>query len=153
MSGRRCPACGFASQSWDPGSLCTRCPLAGGCAMVCCPACGHTDVDVGSSRIAGWLAARVGGRTTRTPLGSADALVLTALPEGSMGAVRGFDHGIDPRHRLRLLGLGVAPGRTVEIVRQARVTVLRVDQTELAVEREVADRIQVQPLEMTRNSA
>jgi Fe2+ transport system protein FeoA len=53
--------------------------------------------------------------------------------------------------RERLLAYGVAPGRTIQVLQRSPVTILKVDQTELAIENDVASRITVaEPRRMKR---
>ncbi len=50
-----CPMCGFR---FDPGDHagCQACPLNRDCTLVCCPQCGHSNVDPSRSRLASWFA-------------------------------------------------------------------------------------------------
>ncbi|MBI4728866.1 MAG: hypothetical protein HY775_05110 [Acidobacteria bacterium] len=64
----RCALCGL---SFDPAASGCRgsCPVAGGCAVVCCPRCGYQTVDESRSRLAARidrLGARLPGRRART---------------------------------------------------------------------------------------
>ena len=53
--------------------------------------------------------------------------------------------------RERLLAYGVAPGRTIQVLQRRPATILKVDQTELAIENDVARRITVaEPKRMKR---
>ncbi len=53
--------------------------------------------------------------------------------------------------RERLLAYGVAPGRTIQVLQRSPATILKVDQTELAIENDVASRITVtEPNRMKR---
>ena len=53
--------------------------------------------------------------------------------------------------REQLLAYGVAPGRTIQVLQRSPVTILKVDQTELAIENDVASRITVaEPKRMKR---
>lgn len=140
----RCPLCGHAYDPETASSLCARCPLNTGCELTCCPACGHGTVDVETSRAATWLAGRLRLRD-QAPGDPAAAVPLTTLAAGSTAAIHDFDPAMYPGHRQRLQGFGVGPGCTVEVVRQAAVTVFRVDHTELAVDRDVSSLILVEP--------
>ena len=71
---------------------------------------------------------------------------LSALAEGARGIVvevRWHNGGRTDR----LLALGVTPGATVEVLQTFPGIVFLCDQTELAVERAIADAVLVKPLE------
>ena len=73
---------------------------------------------------------------------------LSSLVEGEQGVVVDVRaHGTGRTDRL--LALGVTPGATVRMLQTFPGVVFLCDQTELAVERAIADAILVQPLEMT----
>ncbi len=72
--------------------------------------------------------------------GSSDVRALSSLPPGTRGTVhivRG--HGAD--REARLVALGVTPGAPVMVLQTFPGIVFLCDQTELAVERGVADAI------------
>jgi Fe2+ transport system protein FeoA len=131
-----CPLCGHA---FDPAANagCARCPLSGGCRIVCCPNCGHSTVDPGSSRLARWAEAglrRLGlAGSARASAGAPDTpRPLTAAPRGParVVAVRAADDDADSRLR----AYGIAPGATLEVLQQRPETVVRLERTELALE-------------------
>ena len=71
---------------------------------------------------------------------------LLSLEEGARGVI--VDVRAHARGRAdRLLALGVTPGATVTLLQCFPGVVFLCDQTELAVEREVADAILVRPME------
>ncbi len=50
----RCGLCGFEFD--ERSMLChSQCPLAEGCAILCCPNCGYQFVDETKSSLASWL--------------------------------------------------------------------------------------------------
>jgi Fe2+ transport system protein FeoA len=67
---------------------------------------------------------------------------LSALPPGSTGRVAGVTRDLMGRAE-RLAALGVSPGATVRVLQTFPGIVFECDQTELAVEREVARSILV----------
>jgi DtxR family Mn-dependent transcriptional regulator len=71
---------------------------------------------------------------------------LAALAERSGGIVVDIVGG-DPHRVDRLLALGVAPGACVTMLQRYPGIVFLCDQTELAVEREVAEAILIRPTE------
>ena len=133
-----CPLCGHA---FDPAANagCATCPLSAGCRIVCCPNCGHSTVDPASSRLARWAAAALKGFTARgETAGSAAAgtVALTGAPRGRARVVAIGAAGADATARLR--AYGILPGALVEVVQQRPETVLRIERTEVALERELA---------------
>jgi len=73
---------------------------------------------------------------------SSDICPLSALAEGERGEVREVRSHANGRTD-RLLALGVTPGATVTVLQTFPGVVFLCDQTELAVERGVADAILV----------
>jgi Fe2+ transport system protein FeoA len=139
-----CPLCGHR---FDPSahSSCGSCPLNTGCRMVCCPNCGHSTVDPQESRLARWAAAAMARLRGPAAPGSAPAgpLALTAVPAPARVRIVAEDGGGERLARLRAYGL--APGAVVELLQQRPVTVVRIEQTELALEGELAAGLLVVP--------
>ena len=136
-----CPLCGFEFSRED--TLCGHgCPLGSMCHLICCPSCGYEfpEQPTGGS----WLK-RLFGKQEET---------ISNLPEGVVAA---SELEVGERAQLVCMGLssgtrersltsfGLVPGAEVEIVQQRPACVIRVDQTELALDREIADEILVQP--------
>lgn len=69
---------------------------------------------------------------------------LRDLPPGTVVRVLEFDASIWS-WRERLIAYGLSPGREVEVVQHAPVTVVRVERTELAFEPRIARGILVAP--------
>ena len=78
--------------------------------------------------------------------GSKGARPLSALPAGAHGTVHHV-HAVRAHGADRLLALGVTPGAAITVLQTFPGVVFRCDQTELAVERAVADTILVTVLE------
>jgi Fe2+ transport system protein FeoA len=74
-----------------------------------------------------------------------DAVALTAVAPGARVTVAGFGAGIAVLQLEQLMSYGLVEGRTVEVLEQRPVTVLLLDQTELALEDAVAAAIRVRP--------
>lgn len=60
---RRCELCGY---EYDEQSLAchVRCPLAAGCAVICCPNCGYRAVDTERTGVGAWLKRWQAGQTS-----------------------------------------------------------------------------------------
>jgi Fe2+ transport system protein FeoA len=71
---------------------------------------------------------------------------LSSLDVGERGVVSGVCDGLGRRLE-RLLALGITPGALVTMMQRFPGVVFLCDQTELAVERAVADAILVRPME------
>jgi len=78
--------------------------------------------------------------------GSHDSVPLSALREGVRGKVVAVRAGDSGRSDL-LLALGVTPGAAVTVLQTFPGIVFLCDQTELAIERTVADSILIRPEE------
>jgi Fe2+ transport system protein FeoA len=136
-----CPICGFA---FDPSEnpSCPSCPLAAGCTAACCPNCGHDTVDPGRSRLVA-LATRLARALRRGPsVAPAPAIApgrttLAQLAPGGTALISDLD-GLDVSWREHLQAYGLVPGRNVDVVQQAPVTVVQVDHTNVALERRLA---------------
>jgi DtxR family Mn-dependent transcriptional regulator len=70
---------------------------------------------------------------------------LAALPVGAQGTIVDVLRD-DPQRTDRLLALGVTPGARVTVLQTFPGIVFLCDQTELAIERGVADAILIRPL-------
>ena len=74
---------------------------------------------------------------------------LSSLPIGAHAIVSSVLHASTPRVE-QLLSLGITPGALVTMMQRFPGVVFLCDQTELAVERAVADAILVRPMEELR---
>lgn len=160
----RCPICSYCFDASAP-SLCEACPLNTGCTMLCCPSCGHTTVDPDSSRLVNGLRRMVAffagpfppqqeqseptgdltGPVFReaTSPASPPGLSLDAIPVGECAEVINLAPEMPLHRRQALLAYGVEPGKCLHLLQQSPLTVLRVDQMELALEKELARLINV----------
>ena len=138
-------ACPLCDHRFDPRQheACGSCPLHGGCGNVCCPACGHTTVDPTRS-IAVTAGRRLIGRLrghggSAAPVGP---LTLLDVAPGRRVEVVGL-HGLPGSRRERLQAYGLVPGGSVQVLRRSHVTVIEVEQLELAFEAELAASVHV----------
>ncbi len=135
--------CGYRFDPTEQGA-CASCPLNKGCSFVCCPACGYGMVDLEHSRlmrlgarIAGGLriAWRHGRRRTRE-------ITLADVSPGNRAHVEALN-GLPTGQHEQLQAYGVSPGRWVDVVQQAPVTIVRVGYTDVALEQAIARSIHV----------
>ena len=150
--------CPMSGHRFDPAahSSCGSCPLQRGCDMVCCPACGYNTVDVGGSRLARLAEALLamgktkGARRMRRRRRGEVGLTLADVPPGWMAKVAGFAEGFPANRRAQLLAYGLVPDYWVRVMQHSPVTVIQVEHTELALERELAGAVQVQMIQRER---
>ena len=69
---------------------------------------------------------------------------LADIPPGSRGRVKGFCPGLSPERLAQLQSYGLLPGYWVRVLRHSPVTLIQVEQTELALETELACEVQVE---------
>ncbi len=79
------------------------------------------------------------GNTTRP----GSLVTLADSPVGSQVRVIGFLPGLAAERQTQLQSYGLAPGRTVQVLQHTPVTVLQIEQFELALEREMAAYVEV----------
>ncbi len=129
-------ACAICGTRFDPEAevACGSCPMSGACTLACCPECGYTTVDINSSRSAGLLARLFPSRTEGRPVGA----TLDGATIGGEVAIAGFSDAMTTGHRELLRAYGIEPGRTVRVEQHSPVTVVGVDETEIALEADLA---------------
>lgn len=134
-----CPLCGFAFEPQD--TLCAHgCPLHSVCGLVRCPSCEYEFPMRRWPR--GWLERLVGAARPELTGRAADLRPASALPRGAEAVVRCIGGGRPGRqHRLAVFGL--VPGATVVVLQQRPSCVLRIGETELALDPEIAQEILV----------
>ena len=141
-----CPLCGYTFDK--TAMMChTACPLSRQCTIICCPNCGYQVPDEDRAQVVGALRrvwAALTARRGRDGNGhELDApCPLTALHVGEKGEVTGFLTG--ERSRLaHLSALGVVPGREIMLCQRSLAYVVRVDETEVALDSQIAREIMV----------
>lgn len=70
-------------------------------------------------------------------------LTLAETPVGSQVRVTGFRRGLAADRQSQLQSYGLAPGRLVQVLQHSPVTVLQIEQFELALERDMAALVEV----------
>jgi len=141
-----CPMCG---QVFDAAAhaACRSCPFNQGCQLVCCPACGFETIDPSQSRLVRW-AGRVFARSSfkeRALAGEKhfNGTSLVDIPPGGQTRVVGFLAGLSDERKAHLQSYGLTPGTWVRVVQHSPVTVIQVEQLELALESDLARQVQV----------
>jgi Fe2+ transport system protein FeoA len=131
-----CPLCGL--EYLPGGDTCREhgCPIAlGGCATRHCPRCGYTIPDEEKSVAARLVRRLLGPRRPRL------ARTLADLRPGSHGVVLRIEG--DPSLQARLTAQGLAPGVAVHVVQRVPTYVVEVGHTTIALERRVAEAVQL----------
>jgi len=130
---QRCALCGF---EFDPAaaSCAHACPLATNCNLTRCPSCGYEFPQ--EPRAVGWLRRLFGRRRPPAPPDGA----LVALPDLVEGASAELVclHGTNPRRHNALAVYGVAPGCRLVLQQKRPAYVIRVGETELALDEAIA---------------
>lgn len=138
-----CAMCGY---EYDTSLLTCHaaCPLGANCSVVCCPRCGYSTIDPARSSFTQRLVAifkksapstepRFANEETRS------ATRLLDLKPGQSGHVA--DVGGETNTLLQLSQYGLLPGTPIMLARKYPVPIVRVGQTDLALDRSVATHI------------
>jgi Fe2+ transport system protein FeoA len=136
-----CPFCGFEFAKHD--TLCQHgCPLGSLCGLIRCPNCQYEFAETPRTvtLLGGWLK-----RKRPLPVRNLPAHVLTVsdLARGEHARVVCLGAGSSQRHN-HLAVFGVVPGADVELIQQKPSCVLRVGETELGLDPEIAREILVE---------
>ena len=141
-----CPMCGFEFERTD--TLCAHgCPLGALCHLVRCPACEYefpeTPPTVSFIR-------RIFRRRLPTVVGLPPGVRTAAeLKAGQRARILCLGSTVTDRHRA-LTVYGLAPDAEITLVQRQPACVIRIGETELALDLEIARDILVEPLEEPR---
>jgi Fe2+ transport system protein FeoA len=134
-----CPLCGLVFGRAD--ALCQHgCPLSDMCHMTRCPSCGYEFPDRPRGNRGVWSRLVSLGRRRARAL-TPDAPTVCDLAAGDHARVL---HLAGERSRDTLAVFGLVPGADFELLQKSPAFVLRVGETELALDGEVASRILVE---------
>lgn len=146
-----CPLCGF---EFDESALSchSSCAFNKACAVICCPNCGYQVADERKSRLVAAFRAALRRRSARVTDEQAAIRPLTAMQPGQSGRVIAIDSISDTRvERLHVLGL--VEDAHVALEQKHPTFVVRVGFTEVSLEREIADEIQVEVMVEAQETA
>lgn len=134
-----CPLCGFEFERAD--SLCHHgCPLGAMCHLTRCPACEYEFPEKLPAQAAaqgGWWRRLFARRPASAACGAGGALTVLDLQGGETAEVLGLDGG-SPNRRNSLAVFGLVPGCEVRVLQRYPSFVVRVGETVLALESDVA---------------
>ena len=129
-----CPLCGFEFERAD--TVCTHgCPLGRFCKLIRCPSCQYEFPE--PARPLRWLAKLLHPAPPPAPHGT---LTLTQLNAGETAEFIGMADGQESRrHTLAVFGL--VPGSRLVLQQKSPAFVVRIGETELALEATIARQI------------
>ena len=135
----------MCGHTFDPALQkgCQACPMHKGCSLVCCPQCGFEMVDIQGSKLAR-IFSRLLPKSKENSINNASDLA--GINPGQQAKVLGFTTTLPTDRLTYLQSYGLIPGRVVRVVQHSPVTIIQVEHTELALEREMARDIQVETL-------
>jgi Fe2+ transport system protein FeoA len=139
-----CPFCGFEFEKAD--SLCHHgCPLGAWCKLNRCPNCQYEFAE--QPKAVSWLENLL-RRRPKTPRRELPEAVMTVrdLRPSDQARVLCLGAGAETRHN-NLAVFGVVPGAEITVVQQRPALVLRVGETELALDPAIAKEIMVERVE------
>jgi Fe2+ transport system protein FeoA len=129
-----CPLCGFKFEKAN--AVCTHgCPLGKFCKLIKCPSCQYEFPE--PSRPLRWLA-----RWLHAPPATPGALDLTQIESGETVEFAGMAPGAEGRGRA-LAVYGMTPGARFALQQKRPAFVVRVGETELALDADIARQIVV----------
>jgi Fe2+ transport system protein FeoA len=76
---------------------------------------------------------------------------LADVPPGCQARVTGFTSNLPPARFAHLQAYGLVPGYWVRVIQQSPVLVIQIDQTELALEMELAGNVHVADIKSSSN--
>ena len=140
-----CALCGWEFDTENMACH-TACPLSTGCSIICCPNCGYQIPDQNQSVLASalkrqWERFRQAHRPG-APQNADEPQPLTRLRAGQQAEVTEIASTTDSR-LAHLSAYGLVPGSLVTLRQRVPAYVLAVDETEVALDAEVAREILV----------
>lgn len=146
MSGQRihCAMCGHKFNP-DQHLACQACPVQSGCSLVCCPACGYQTVNPRRSKIVRLMNFLSANKNSTSPAGPQKTEgSLAGVPPGMKAKVIDFSADFPPERKAYLQAYGMVPDYWVTVLGHSPVTIVQLDNIELALENELASGIKVQ---------
>jgi Fe2+ transport system protein FeoA len=138
-----CPMCGIEFEK--AGSVCERsCPVSSACKTVRCPACDYEFPE--GARSVSWLQRLFRRRAAKPrPPQNPNAVGLDSLASGEKAELLELSCMSGSR-RNTLTVFGLTPGTVVTLLQRSPSFVIRVGETELGLDREIAQGIYVKRL-------
>jgi len=79
--------------------------------------------------------------SNKNDIGRDSPTTLADILPGTKVKILAFDESLPPKRRVHLIAYGLSPGLWAEVLQQYPVTILRIDNTELALEKGLAQKI------------
>ena len=109
-----------------------------GCTLVCCPACGYQTVNPRRSKIIRLVNFLFTAKNSSNyPSAKKVEDSLADVPAGRKAKVIGFSADFPPDRRTYLQAYGLVPNYWVQVLGHSPVTIVRLDNIELALENEL----------------
>jgi Fe2+ transport system protein FeoA len=132
-----CPLCGFEFERGD--TLCVHgCPMRTHCSLIRCPSCDYEFPE--KPRALTWFG-RLFKRESSGLEECEGIRVVSDLAPGEISEVVSL--GAEASRRKTLSAFGLVPGSQITVIQQRPACVVRVGETELALDREIAREILV----------
>ena len=139
--------CDLCGHQYDPEMHlgCQSCPLHSECNLVCCPACGYQTVDTQRSFLVK-LSSYLPGfrRSSKFVKKSFEGITLADISPGSQVELVDYDEGFPTDRKEHLQAFGLVRNNPIQVIQQTPVTIIRLDNIELALENDLARGIRVQ---------
>jgi len=134
-----CPLCGMEFKRTE--TVCSHgCPLGSTCELVRCPSCAYEFPE--GSRSLNWIA-RLRRRLRRAPRPpNGTTLALDRLRAGERARLLRLTCS-DPKRRNTLTVFGLVPGAEITLIQRKPGYVIRIGETELGLDQEIASEILV----------
>ena len=138
--------CVLCWYQYDPDQhlACQACPLHSNCNLVCCPACGYQTVNPQRSflaRLASYLPILKPSSNLVSEIN--EGITLADVPPGSQVELVGFSDNFPADRKAYLQSYGLVLNHQVQVVQQKPITIIRLDNIELALENGLAEGIMV----------
>ncbi len=131
-----CPLCGFEFDKGD--TLCSHgCPLGAMCKLMRCPSCSYEFPETPTKVT--WLSRLFSKGPDKTLAPTMSVLSLKDLTKGQRAEVQCIGRQDNRSNNLAVFGL--VPGSEVTLIQQTPACVVRVGETELALDDEIAREI------------
>jgi Fe2+ transport system protein FeoA len=136
-----CPLCGFEFAKGD--TLCEHgCPFGGSCDLICCPSCEYEFPE--KPQTVSWLRRIFRRRATKPGARPDNIRTVKDLKSGDSAKVLCLA-GESPSRCNTLAVFGLVPGSEISLIQRHPSYVVRIGETELALDGEIAGEILVEP--------
>jgi len=144
-----CQLCGYEFEATNMACH-TECPMGSHCNLICCPNCGYQVVNESKSFLVQLLhrlwpssgTIKNSNHQRRPKNARRNTVPLTHIPIGQEVEIDSF-MDMPPDRLTRLSLFGLTAGTLIEVLQRYPSPVIRIDQTELAIAKEILEQIWV----------